>query len=128
MIITFCLLSSIHTQLQIWKLFHLHPHLILLITLLLIITQLVINLRLTPHLFAQCWWYFLILSQVVYKALRLITFLLRLHLRGFLVPYFIKLVTYSAFHSKFCKVMPGLDNILSTKYPIFSTLLTAMVI
>ena len=39
-----------------------------------------------------------------------------------------KSVTYSAFHSKFCKVIPGFANILSTKYPIFSTLLTAIVI
>lgn len=40
----------------------------------------------------------------------------------------IKFFTYSAFHSKFCKVIPFFDNILSTKYPMLSTLLTAIVI
>lgn len=47
---------------------------------------------------------------------------------GFWLLILMKSFTYSAFHSKFCKVIPGFANILSTKYPIFSTLLTAIVI
>ena len=47
---------------------------------------------------------------------------------SFWLLFLIKSITYSAFHSKFCKVIPGFVNILSTKYPIFSTLLTMIVI